>query len=119
MAAAPGASGSPDVTVDNAHSVDDFQIILRRGFEAQNDLRNELMVQAQTHLAEMAQVRVELRLAQQAVQQGQAQQVRAKPMELIDTKGMTPSVFNGFKTEPFKAWSNRRRRFGHCGASAG
>ena len=78
--ASPGASGQDDVSIENASTVSDFVTVLQRMNIANRALRDELSyVQADAATKhsqrdmEMAQMRVELRLAQAAGVQSQSQ----------------------------------------------
>ena len=93
----PGASGQDDVSIENASTVSDFVTVLQRMNIANRALRDELSyVQADAATKhsqrdmEMAQMRVELRLAQAAGAQSQSQQ-SDKKFELIDVKTMIPA----------------------------
>ena len=103
-----GQSGNEDVSIENAHSVGDFQVLLRAGREANEALRNELETYTRNTEQQLAQLRVDLRLATIATAQaqaggGQGSESREIRMELIDMKSMSPATFSGAKGEHFKA----------------
>ena len=106
-----GESGAEDVTIANAHTVGDFQHILWRLEQMNRDLRGEIVVLQGNHQVEMAQVRVELRNAQQTARQAQGASGDSRKMELVDVKTMSPSIFSGLKSEAFKPWSKRVKAY--------
>ena len=115
--ASPGASGSDDVTIENASTASDFVTVLQRMNTANRTLRDELSyVQADAATKhsqrdmEMAQMRVELRLAQAAGAQTQGQH-SDKKFELIDVKTMTPAKFSGMKSDNFKLWAKKLKAY--------
>ena len=113
----PGASGQDDVSIENASTVSDFVTVLQRMNIANRALRDELSyVQADAATKhsqrdmEMAQMRVELRLAQAAGAQSQSQQ-SDKKFELIDVKTMIPAKFSGMKSDHFKLWAKKLKAY--------
>ena len=113
----PGASGQDDVSIENASTVSDFVTVLQRMNIANRALRDELSyVQADAATKhsqrdmEMAQMRVELRLAQAAGVQSQSQH-SDKKFELIDVKTMIPAKFSGMKSDHFKLWAKKLKAY--------
>ena len=107
-----GQSGADDVVIENAVTVGDFQVILNRAFEFMHDMRAEKEKEAQNYEQQLAQLRVEIRMT--AVTAAQAQPAgrdREERFELVDVKAMSQAVFNGFKTEDFKAWAKKVKAF--------
>ena len=107
-----GQSGADDVVIENAVTVGDFQVILNRAFEFMHDMRAEKEKEAQNYEQQLAQLSVEIRMT--AVTAAQAQPAgrdREDRYELVDVKAMSPAVFNGFKTEHFKAWAKKVKAF--------
>ena len=114
----PGASGQDDVTIENTSTIGDFQVVLLRLTRANQVVRDELAYVQSDAAAkhaqrdiELAQVRVELRMAQAAgAQAGQGGQ-RDGRFELIDTKTMTPTKFSGMRTDHFKQWAKKLKAY--------
>ena len=99
-----GLTGQDDVTVENAHTVGDFQTMFNRAFDQNRYLREEIVQMQARHDVEMAQMRVDMRQAQQDVRQAQTTTNHGNHntrFDLVDVKTMSPSIFNGFKTDHF------------------
>ena len=93
MAMASGQLGVDHVSVDNAHTVVDFQSLLSRAFEQITMLRHEGECSATGYDQQLAVMRVELRMAQTTAQPaGGGGCSRDSKFELVDVKAMSPII---------------------------
>ena len=106
-----GQSGSDDVYVENATSVGDFQIILARQSSEIAVLKDEAEKAGTSAEAQLAQLRVEIRMLGLQQQQAPPAAKKDERIELVDVKTMSAAIFNGFKTEVFKLWTKKVRSY--------
>ena len=96
-----GQSGSADVTIENVHTIGDIQFILSRAFNLIDSLSTEIDTNANNVENQLRQLRVDIAGLSGGRAQGEER------FDLVDTKAMSPTLFNGFKTENFKVWAKK------------
>ena len=100
-----GQSGSADVTIENVHTIGDIQIILSRAFNLIDSLSTEIDTNANNVENQLRQLRVDIAGLSGGRAQGEER------FDLVDTKAMSPTLFNGFKTENFKVWAKKVKAY--------
>ena len=101
-----GLSGQDDVYIDNAVSVGDIQAILHRMVLKLTVMEQDIEKNAQGAEQQLAQLRMDVRVLQTAPAPV-APTAHEKRFDLIDTKGMSPTVFGGTRAENFKFWAKK------------
>ena len=101
-----GLSGQDDVYIDNAVSVGDIQAILHRMVLKLTVMEQDIEKNAQGAEQQLAQLRMDVRVLQTAPAPV-APTPHEKRFDLIDTKGMSPTVFGGTRAENFKFWAKK------------
>ena len=105
------ASGSNDVTIDNATSVGDFQVVLQRITLENEALKDQLERNSHGAEQQLAQLRMDVRLLQQQQQAPPQADAREERFELVDTKNMSPAIYSGTRAENFKVWAKKIKAY--------